>query len=89
MPFITDIERIKVRPRTDTLQPITTVTRDGIENKFHNIQVISDVKPTSLVALVKKFGLEFHETLVSDRISEEQKYFAPIIPLMKSTTQCF
>ena len=75
MPFITTIERIQVRPRTDTLPPITTVTKDGIENKFHNIQVISDVKPASLVSLVKKFGLEFHETLVFDRIYEELRIF--------------
>ena len=54
MPFITDIERIKIRPRTDTLPPITTVTKDGIQNTFNNVQVISDVKPTSLVTLVKK-----------------------------------
>jgi len=75
MPFITDIERIKIRPRTDTLPPITTVTKDGIQNTFNNVQVISDVKPTSLVYLVKKFGLEFHEVLVFDRIYEELRIF--------------
>ena len=75
MPFITDIERIQVRPRTDTMPPITTVTRDGITNTFNNVQVISDVKPTSVVALVKKFGLEFHDTLVFDRIYEELRIF--------------
>ena len=75
MPFITDIEIIQIRPRTDTLPPITTVTRDGIENTFNNVQVISDVKPGSLISLVKKFGLGFHETLVFDRIYEELRIF--------------
>ena len=75
MPFITDIERIKIRPRTDTLPAIKTITKDGIENEFHGVQVISDVKPASLVRLVKKFGLEFHETLVFDRIFEELRIF--------------
>ena len=75
MPFVTKIERIKIRPRTDTLPAISTVTKDGIENVFHNVQVISDVKPTSLVSLVKKFGTEFHETLVFDRIYEELRIF--------------
>jgi regulator of protease activity HflC (stomatin/prohibitin superfamily) len=37
--------------------------------------VISDVRPTSLVSLVKKFGLEFHEVLVFDRIYEELRIF--------------
>ena len=75
LPFITDIERIKIRPRTDTLPGIKTITRDGIENEFHGVQVITDVKPTALVRLVKKFGLEFHETLVFDRIFEELRIF--------------
>jgi len=75
MPFITNIDRIKIRPRTDTLPPITTVTKDGIENTFHNVQVISDVDPAKLVLLVKKFGVEFHETLVFDRIYEELRIF--------------
>ena len=75
MPFITNIERIKIRPRTDTLRPIMTVTKDGIQNTFHNIQVISDVEPQSLVNLVKRFGLEFHETMVFDRVSEELRIF--------------
>lgn len=75
MPFITNIERIQIRPRTDTLPAISTVTKDGIQNQFHNVQVISDVKPATLVKLVKKFGLEFHETLVFDRIYEELRIF--------------
>merc|ERR1712226_397519 len=75
MPFITDIERIQIRPRTDTMDPISTVTKDGIRNTFHNVQVISDVNPASLVQLVKKFGLEFHKTLVFDRVYEELRIF--------------
>merc|ERR1711936_1250974 len=75
MPFITDIERIQIRPRTDTMEPISTVTKDGIQNTFHNVQVISDVNPASLVQLVKKFGLEFHKTLVFDRVYEELRIF--------------
>jgi regulator of protease activity HflC (stomatin/prohibitin superfamily) len=75
MPFITDIERIQIRPRTDTLPPITTVTKDGIQNKFHDVQVISDVKSSTVVPLIKKYGMEFHETLVYDRIYEEIRIF--------------
>jgi len=75
VPFITDIERIKIRPRTDTLPPMKTITKDGIQNTFNNVQVISDVQPEKVVALVKKYGMEFHETLVFDRIKEEIRIF--------------
>ena len=70
-PFITDIQRIKIRPRTDTMAPIRTVTKDGIQNTFNNVQVISEVNSAKVVGLVKKYGLEFHKTLVFDRISEK------------------
>jgi len=75
MPFITEIQRIKIRPRTDKLPEITTITKDGITNTFKDVQVISDVKDTAVVALVKKYGMEFHETLVFDRIYEEIRIF--------------
>ena len=71
MPFITNIERVQIRPRTDRLPAITTITKDGIANTFHDVQVISDVQADRVVPLVKKYGLEFHETLVFDRIYEE------------------
>jgi hypothetical protein len=38
-PFISKVEEITIRSRTDTLQAINTVTRDGIENSFVGIQV--------------------------------------------------
>jgi len=75
MPFITNIERIQIRPRTDRLPPISTVTKDGIANTFRDVQVISDVQAGKVVPLVKKYGLEFHETLVFDRIYEEIRIF--------------
>jgi regulator of protease activity HflC (stomatin/prohibitin superfamily) len=37
-PFITEVEEVTIRPRTDTLQPVTAVTKDGIQNKFNDIQ---------------------------------------------------
>ena len=70
-PFITDIQRIKIRPRTDTMDPIKTVTKDGIQNTFNNVQIISEVNSAKVVGLVKKYGLEFHKTLVYDRINEK------------------
>ena len=75
MPFVTSIEEVTIRPRTDTLNPITTVTRDGITNTFNSIQVLSDVDIDLLVPLIKKYGIEFRETLIFDRIYEELRTF--------------
>ena len=39
-PFVTTVYQIVVRPETDTMEPITSVTKDGITNTFHDVQVI-------------------------------------------------
>ena len=74
-PVMTDVKLIKIRDRTDTLDPLEIITKDGIKTRFDNVQVISGVKPEKVVALVKKYGLEFHETMVFDRIKEEIRIF--------------
>merc|ERR1712001_419526 len=75
IPFVTEIEEITVRPQTDTLPTIKAVTRDGIQNSFEQIQVLSNVEQGSLIPLVKKFGLGFREVLIFDRIAEELRIF--------------
>jgi len=75
MPFVTEIKEITIRPQTDTLPTIKAVTRDGIENSFEKIQVLSNVEIGSLIPLVKKFGLGFREVLIFDRIAEELRIF--------------
>jgi len=75
MPFVTEIKEITIRPQTDTLPIIKSVTRDGIENSFEKIQVLSNVEIGSLIPLVKKFGLGFREVLIFDRIAEELRIF--------------
>ena len=75
VPFVTRIEEITIRPQTVKLEPIKTVTRDGIDNHFYNIQVLFNVDVEQLVALIKKFGMHFQRTLVHDRIAEELRTF--------------
>merc|ERR1712141_2894 len=75
MPFVTEIKEITIRPQTDTLPTIKAVTRDGIENSFEKIQVLSNVEIGSFIPLVKKFGLGFREVLIFDRIAEELRIF--------------
>jgi hypothetical protein len=39
LPFLTQVLEVTVRPSTDTLEPISGVTKDGITNEFKNVQV--------------------------------------------------
>ena len=46
-------------------------TKDGIENTFGEISVITTIRKDKLVPMTKKFGAHFKEVLVFDRIKEE------------------
>ena len=74
-PFIVNMVEIQTRPQTDHLPTIVSVTRDGIENTFKDIQVISRVRQEKLVPLVRKFGIKFRESLIFDRVKEELRIF--------------
>lgn len=74
-PFITEMREITIRPTTETMEDISTVTKDGIEIVFHGIQVLSSVDLEQLLGLVKKFGSEFRRVLIYDRISEDLRLF--------------
>lgn len=74
-PFVTDVVEIKIRPETDTLYPIAAVTKDGIQNIFKDIQIISRVEADYLIPMVRKFGIDFKQSLVFDRVKEELKIF--------------
>ena len=74
-PFVTTVKQITVRPETINLAPIEATTKDGIMNKFLEVQVISNVNQKHLVELLKKFGSNFLNVLVVDRIREEIRTF--------------
>merc|ERR1719305_367432 len=74
-PFITEMREITIRPTTETMEDISTVTKDGIEIVFHGIQVLSSVDLEQLLSLVKKFGSEFRRVLIYDRVSEDLRLF--------------
>merc|ERR1719400_1848993 len=74
-PFITEMREITIRPTTETMEDISTVTKDGIEIVFHGIQVLSSVDLEQLLGLVKKFGSEFRRVLIYDRVSEDLRTF--------------
>lgn len=74
-PFITAVHQVTIRPSTDTLDPITAVTKDGIQNSFNEVSVISYVPQENVIALVRRYGMEFKKALIFDRISEELRKF--------------
>jgi len=74
-PFIVDVREITIRPETQTLIPMTSVTKDGITNTFNEVQVITSLKMDKLVYMLKNYGPEFKKALVFDRIKEELRIF--------------
>ena len=42
MPFVSRVEEVMVRPKTDNLESMEAVTKDGITNTFNDIQVERD-----------------------------------------------
>ena len=75
MPFLTSMEQVQIRPQTDTLPPMAIVTRDGIQNVFKDVQIISRVDVDKVVFMVQRFGLVFRQALVYDRVKEELRIF--------------
>jgi len=74
-PFVSEYDEIKIRPHTDTLNPIISITNDGIQNTFNEIQVISRIKIEKIIPMARQYGLNFKETLVFDRIKEELRIY--------------
>jgi len=74
-PFVTTVYQIVVRPETDTMDTIISITKDGIQNTFNAIQVISLVPQEKVVPLIRQYGMEFKNALVFDRIAEELKIY--------------
>ena len=75
MPFVTNIVEVTVRTETATLPPVRCVTKDGIENTFYNVQVMSNIRLDKLIMMIRTFGTDFKRVLVYDRIAEELRTF--------------
>ena len=75
-PFVTTVEEVTIRPRTDTLETVEAVTKDGITMEFKDMQILTDVRESNIVDLIRKFGKKFRKALVFDRIKEEVRIFA-------------
>merc|ERR1719474_1642873 len=74
-PFVESFKEVRIRPESVMMEPIHAVTKDGIENTFREITVITRINKNKLAAMTKKFGSRFKDALVNDRIKEELRIF--------------
>ena len=73
--FIVEVVEIQIRPETDILTSTSAITKDGIQNTFNDIQVITSIRMDNLVYMLKNYGPQFKKALVFDRIKEELRIF--------------
>ena len=74
-PFVTKVLQVTTRTETDTLEPVRCISKDGIQNTFYKIQVMSRIKLNSLIPMIRLFGVDFKRMLIYDRIAEELRTF--------------
>jgi regulator of protease activity HflC (stomatin/prohibitin superfamily) len=75
LPFFESFKEVQIRPETVQLEPVLAITRDGIENTFREITIITTIRKDKLFKMVKAYGNEFKRTLVYDRIKEDLRIF--------------
>ena len=73
--FVTKVLQVTTRTETDTLEPVRCISKDGIQNTFYKIQVMSRIKLNSLIPMIRLFGVDFKRMLIYDRIAEELRTF--------------
>ena len=58
VPFVDDYSEVMIRPETHMMDPFAAITKDGIENTFKEINVITTVRKDKLIFMAQKFWLE-------------------------------
>jgi hypothetical protein len=86
-PFIDDYKEVKIRPETHLMTPVKAITKDGIQNTFREINVITLVKIDKLIFMAKKFGVDFKKSLIFDRIKEDLRLILFLFSLFLCTFQ--
>jgi len=75
LPFFEDYKEVKIRPETYSMDPVPSITKDGITNTFREITAITKIKREKIVFMAKTFGMDFKKALVYDRIKEDLRIF--------------
>merc|ERR1711874_68543 len=73
--FVTSTRSVLIRPEEERMAGVEVVTKDGIEINFKNIGVLSRTQKTKVIPMIKKFGMDFKQVLIYDRIREDLRIF--------------
>merc|ERR1711892_1246183 len=73
--FVTTTKSILIRPEEMRMPSFEVVTKDGIELVFNNIGVLSRTEKDKVVPMIKKYGMQFKNVLIYDRIREDLRIF--------------
>jgi len=74
-PFVSKTLRVLIRPEEEKMSSLQAITKDGIEITFQGISVLSRTTKNNVVGLIKKYGVNFKQVLIYDRIREDLRIF--------------
>jgi len=73
--FVSTTTSVLIRPEEMRMPSFEVVTKDGIEIVFNNIGVLSRTEKDKVVPMIKKYGMQFKQVLIYDRIREDLRIF--------------
>lgn len=74
-PFVTQVVQVQLTPETKTLNPTVCTTRDGVRIVFRDIEIVTSVKESHVLELVREYSPKMKHILVFDRVSESIQVF--------------
>jgi len=74
-PWVSTYREILIRPEEERMASLEAITKDGIEIVFKGISVLSRTTRTKVVGLIRKYGVNFKQVLIYDRIREDLRIF--------------
>merc|ERR1719430_801130 len=69
------MQAILIRPEETILDDVEATTKDGVEITFAGVSVLSRTVKSKVVSLIKRFGTDFKQVLIYNRLKEEFRNF--------------
>lgn len=71
LPFITQHYDVNISFQTDNVTDVTCVTSDGVKIEFSYIEVVNILNVTNVLSTVKRFGLDYDQPFVYERVRDQ------------------
>jgi len=71
----TELQAIIIRPEETMLDDVEATTKDGVEITFAGVSVLSRTSKSKVTHLIKRYGTDFKQVLLYNRIKEELRNF--------------